>query len=262
MSVPSLRRLLPALLVLSLLAWGNARPAAAETLDEAYARALQDYYAGKYGEAVKVFERILAVPLQHEDLHYNLGCAYFRMGELGRAIYHFEKALTLDPEADDARFNLATARSLAAAKVKDELKKAAPPPLWQRLVTFWQPGTITVVFLVLFWLVCGLLLALRFVQPGALRAGLIAGTALLALLALLAGGTLFGAELYQRRVVQAIVLPDKLEVREGPNRSTKVTFSLHAGFKVRIQAREAGWARLRLNNGLEGWVPEKQLGVL
>ncbi len=247
------------LLVLALL---GATPAAAETLAEAHGRALKDYYAGRYDRAVEGLERILAIPVENADLHYNLGCAYFQLHRLGPAIFHFERALALDPGDEDARFNVDTARAQVAAGVKDEIKGAEGDPWWLRVVGLFSGRTWAILFLALWWGTLGILFGLRFLRPGPLRAGLIAGNSLLALLAVLGALALGGRVYAGSRVRLGVVLPDQMAVREGPDPSTKVSFKLHAGLRVRLQAHANGWTRIRLANGLEGWVPERELGVL
>jgi tetratricopeptide (TPR) repeat protein len=250
-----------ALMIAILLCLGPTS-ARAETIDQAYARAVQDYYAGRYERAVEGLERIATIPLEHEDLHYNLGCAYFRLGRLGPAIYHFERALLLDPGAEDASFNLETTRAQVAASVKDELRGAASEPWWVRVVSALSLHSWTVIFLCLWWASLGLLLLLRFLSPGPARSGLIAGDSLLGLLALIAALILAGRIYLGARVPSGIVLPDQLAVREGPDGGTKVSFTIHAGLRVRLQTKGEGWTRIRLANGLEGWVPEKEIGRL
>jgi tetratricopeptide (TPR) repeat protein len=238
------------------------RAACAETVAEAYSKALKDYYAGRYEAAAQGLERILAVPVDDEDLHYNLGCAYFRLGKLGPAIYQFERALAIDPSAEDARFNLEASRQLVTSRVKDELRGAAVEPFWMRLLSPLRVGVFAILFLVVWWVGFGLLLALRYIQPGPARSGLVAGTALAAVLALCLGGLLAGRVYVTEAVKSGIVLPEMLEVREGPDETTKVSFKIHAGLKVRLIGSDSGWARLRLANGLEGWVPSREVGRL
>ncbi len=236
--------------------------ASAETLDQAYDLALKDYYAGRYEKAVEGFTRILGVPTEHEDLHYNLGCAYYRLDKLGPAIYHFERALTLAPNFEDARFNLKTSRAAMARRVKDELKGATDAPWWVRLVNMLSLQTWSILFLALWWLSLGILLLLRYLNLGPARSGLIAGNCFTGLMTLACGVLLAGRIYLGAGVPVGIVLPDGMKVREGPSSSTKVTFTLHAGHRVRLQAREKGWVRIRLPNGLEGWVPDEQVGAL
>jgi tetratricopeptide (TPR) repeat protein len=249
------------LLIVSLCALSPAR-ASAETVDQAYAAALKHHYAGRYRDAVAGFQRVLAIPVENADLRYNLGCAYFRLGDYGRAVYHFERALQLDPDAEDAAFNLKTVRALLASKVKDELKGALVDPFWMRAVGVMSVGSWGALFLVVWWLTFGILFLLRFIAPGPARSGLVAGNSFVALVALLCGLMLAGRVYHDRRVESAIVLPDTLAVREGPDPSTKTSFRLHAGLKVRVQGREGRWMRIRLPNGLEGWVPTRDVGVL
>lgn len=255
-----MRRFLQAACIL-LLSLGTL-DARAETVDQAYDRALKEYYAGQDKKAVASLERIRAIPLEHGDLHYNLGCAYFRLGKLGPAIFHFERALALDPSSEDAAFNIDTSRSLAALKVKDKIKGADREPLWIKAVGLLSTDSWTATFLALWWATFALILVIRFVHPGPLRAGLVVGNSFLALIMILCASFLLGKVYLDRRVTQGIVLPDRLDVREGPNTTTKSTFKLHAGFKVRLQTRANGWIRIRLPNGLEGWVPKDKIGVL
>jgi len=246
-----------ALLLVSLR--GEAR---AETVDQAYAAAVRSYYAGRYQEAVDGLQRILAIPVESADLHYNLGCAFFKLGELGHAIYHFERALALDPGAEDARFNLETVRALVADKIKDELKGTMREPFWVRAANLMTATGWAVLFLVLWWVTFAVLFLLRFIRPGPARAGLIAANSFVALLALVGGLLLAGRVYHDARVESGIVLPNTLAVREGPDASTKTAFRLHAGLKVRLQGHQGDWTRIRLANGLEGWVPRKQIGAL
>jgi tetratricopeptide (TPR) repeat protein len=233
------------------------------TIDQVYAKALKDYYAGRYQGAIAGLERLLAIPLHHQDLYYNLGCAYYRAGKLGPAIYSFERTLALEPSAEDAQFNLRTARSMAAQKVKDDLQGASDEPWWVRLVNLFTLKTWMVLFLLSWWLVCGIFVLLRYIRPGPSRAALVASNSFMGLIALTCGAML-GLSIYLSEViVTAVVLPDKMAVHEGPGQETKVTFKVHAGLKVRIQEQQAsGWVRIRLANGLEGWVPAQEIGRL
>jgi hypothetical protein len=58
---------------------------------------------------------------------------------------------------------------------------------------------------------------------------------------------------------QATVIAAKLEVREGPGSHRKVMFVVQGGSRVRVVDRGAGWLRIRLPDGLEGWAPQADL---
>jgi uncharacterized protein YgiM (DUF1202 family) len=57
-----------------------------------------------------------------------------------------------------------------------------------------------------------------------------------------------------------VVLPDAASVKEGADTNYRTVFAVHAGLRVRIQERDQGWVRVRLANGLEGWLPETEVG--
>jgi SH3-like domain-containing protein len=59
-----------------------------------------------------------------------------------------------------------------------------------------------------------------------------------------------------------VVLPDKVAVKEGADPNYRTSFEVHAGLKVRLYDQEHDWVRIRLANGLEGWVREEAVGRL
>ncbi|HSZ84244.1 MAG TPA: SH3 domain-containing protein, partial [Polyangia bacterium] len=85
--------------------------------------------------------------------------------------------------------------------------------------------------------------------------------AILAVTTLLAGGALAGRAVLGR-VPFGVVLPDALAVKEGADVNYKTGFQIHAGLRVRLLERDEDWLRIRLANGLEGWVRAKEIGRL
>jgi SH3-like domain-containing protein len=93
------------------------------------------------------------------------------------------------------------------------------------------------------------------------RGPLGAGAAILGAVALLAGVLLAGRA-YLDRVPFGVVLPDALAVKEGADANYKTSFQVHAGLRVRLLDRDQDWLRIRLANGLEGWVRGQDVGRL
>jgi len=258
---PRTRRTIVDAMVASWAVLAIISPAWGETIDQAYRRALTDLVEGRYAKAAEGLERVAAVPTRHEDVYYNLGCAYFRLGKLGLAIYNFERSLVLDAGGDDARFNLAAARNVVSTRVKDVLKGVPNETFWGALVSTTSTRGWWVALLVAWWIFFALLLVVRRLDSGPARSGLIAATALVALVTLGAGGLLAGS-LHRQRAKVGIVLPDRLPARQGPSSGARETFKLHAGLRATVQAEASGWLRIRLANGLEGWVERRDLGLL
>ncbi|MCA9666359.1 MAG: tetratricopeptide repeat protein [Myxococcales bacterium] len=257
----AMMRGLAALVVLVALLLVPAGAARAETVAEAYKKAIAQFQKGKYQAAVDELEKIAAIPTRHEDVYYNLGNAYFRLNKLGKAIYNYERSLQV-AEREDARYNLETARALAQSRTEDVLKGAEREAFWVRAVTALRARPWALLFGVCWWLFFGLLLLARRRGGGALRAAIIAGAVLFGVASGLFGTLLAGRVYVDNRVQHAIVLPDSASVRELPNSSARKSFTVHAGLKVRTIAADSGWLRVRLANGLEGWLPKRQLGRL
>jgi tetratricopeptide (TPR) repeat protein len=246
------------LLALALLVWPAA--AGAQAIDQAWKRGTDAALRGDYDTALAAYTELDRQGIVSADLFYNLGVAHYRKGDLGRAIWSFERAVALDPDAEDARFNLTQARKLAARRATDKLEGSERDPLWIRAVTALTTSTQTWMFLVLY-LGCFALLFIRRRAAEDHRAPLGAAAALLGVGAVVMGLMLFGRATLDR-LPFGIVLPDKVAVKEGADPNYRTSFDVHAGLKVRLFDREHDWVRVRLANGLEGWVREEAVGRL
>jgi SH3-like domain-containing protein len=67
---------------------------------------------------------------------------------------------------------------------------------------------------------------------------------------------------FLERVELGVVLPDRLQMREGTDERAAERAEIHAGLRVEILDREDGWMRIELANGHEGWVPADAIGAL
>jgi tetratricopeptide (TPR) repeat protein len=247
-----------ALLVLTLLL--VARPARADLIDEVWRRGNDAYFRGDYPAALAAYEQIDRQGLLSAELYYNLGVVYFRQGQLGRAVWSFERAVSLAPEDEDAKFNLAQARKLAERRVRDRLEGAERDPVWIRVVTFLTASEQTWLFLTLY-LACFVLLFWRRRAREGSRDALGASAALVGFAAAVAGLMLLGRVTLDR-LPFGVVLPDSVAVKEGADPNYRSTFAVHAGLRVRLLERDQDWVRIRLSNGLEGWVRDQDVGRL
>jgi tetratricopeptide (TPR) repeat protein len=237
-----------------------ASAARADLIDEAWRRGNDAYFRGDYPAAVAAYEQLDRQGVVSRDLYYNLGVAYFRQGSLGRAVWSFERAVDLDPEDEDARFNLVQTRKLAERRVHDKIEGAERDPVWIRAVTFFTASQQTWIFLLLY-LGCFTLLFLWRRARDASRAVLGAGAALVGVAAALIGVLLAGRAVLDR-LPFGVVLPDVVAVKEGADPNYRTSFSVHAGLRVRLLERDQDWLRIRLANGLEGWVRDQDVGSL
>jgi tetratricopeptide (TPR) repeat protein len=244
-------------LVAALLVSGGAR---ADRLDEAWRRGNEAYLHGDYRAAIAAYEELERQGVVSGDLAFNRGDAYFRKGDLGRAIWAFERAAALDPGDDDARYNLDQARKLAARQARDKIEGEDREPAWIRIVTALGPSTETWLFVALYLgFFAALVLALQ--APDEARPVRGAAAAVLGVGALLAGALLFGRA-HLDKLPFGIVLPDAVAVKEGADVNYRTSFDVHAGLRVRVMDQDQDWLRIRLANGLEGWVRAPDVGRL
>jgi tetratricopeptide (TPR) repeat protein len=246
-----------------------AGPARADVVDEAFARGNAAAEAGDLAAAVAAYdeaERLL--PGRSALLSYNLGTAYAQLGELGKATYHLRRALQAQAQASE---DVATAaqRNLGIVRQRVEVAAAANGAQIDRPET-WRDALLAAVGTPGFgWLAlaAGWLALLVWLLRGRLggRApGGVVGSIIGVLVAiyLVVGGLHGYAVRAESEAPQAIALADKLEVRDGPGSHRKALFTVQGGSRVRIVDRGAGWLRIRLPDGLEGWAPQGSLGEL
>ena len=254
------RRALKTGLLAALRLLGLARAAHADLLDEAWKRGNDAYFKGDFAAAIAAYEQLDRQDVVARDLYYNLGVAHFRQGNLGRAIWSFERALGVDDDDEDARFNLAQARKLAERRVLDKIENAERESLWIRVVSVVNASVATWLFVALY-LGCFALLFWRRRAAEDSRVALTAGAAILGTGALLAGLLLLG-HMRLDRIPFGVVLPDTVAVKEGADSAYRTSFEVHAGLRVRMLDRDQDWVRVRLANGLEGWLHSEDVGRL
>lgn len=216
------------------------------------------HYREQYGEAQKLYERLLERGYGGPDVLFNLGTAYLAEGKLGEAVLYLERARRAGGRSEDIEANLAVARSRQLDQV---VGSHADEPFLQRLAAATPEPLVSWAFLSSWCGGLGLLFASRFFRPG--RRALPVAVGSLALLAALLLGGLVAAHAYVARTVhEAVVLADSLKVRELPKDGGKVSFEVHAGLKVRLIEDSGRFVKIRLPNGLEGWTEKEGVAAL
>jgi len=91
-------------------------------------------HRGECREAIKSFDRAIALNPSSAMLHMNRGSAFLYLGELHEALEEFNKAVTLDPAYPELLLNRAQARSGLGdwkGAVQDfEVALSLAPPTW------------------------------------------------------------------------------------------------------------------------------------
>ncbi len=212
-------------------------PAGAEAFVK---QAEQAYLARDFATAEKWYAAAINTGAESADLEYDFGTAAAQADDLGQAVLHLERALKLSPWDADARENLSRIREKRVDKVVGQ--DLGDNPL-QRLLHGLPVAWLSWAFATL-WVLGFLLLALRRARGLAVAA---------AVIALCCGGLAWAADRADAipfGVVTAKVAP----VRAGPDPKLPTSFEIHEGLKVVLEEHEGGYVRVRLANGLEGWI--------
>ncbi len=232
-------------------------PAAAESQSSAgaatlFADANTAYLSGDLPRAVAAYEGLVSEGVVSPELETNLGAACLRQGKRGLAALHLERALFLDPGDDDARADMLEVRRGNVDRLEGESEEGGTETLSRVLSPL--PGGASAALLIIAWTVGWVLLGARMFRP-AERSLLFSAILSFAVALLAASLTLASAVGHDLALKRAVVVAASVPAREGPNDRSISHFEVHEGTTVRVEDEEGGFRRVKLANGLAGWVP-------
>ena len=133
----------------------------AQSAEELFQKANEQYKLEQYEEAVKTYEQIEALNLTSSELYYNIGNCYYKQNKIAAAIYNYEKALLIDPLNEDAENNLVFARRSTIDNI-EELPKSVMQKLDEAIVEKFSYDEWAIASVILSILACGLFLLFYF----------------------------------------------------------------------------------------------------
>ena len=227
-----------------------------------FGQANKNYLEGRYDQAVAGYLKLKEAGIEHPDLYYNLADAYYRSGQKGWAVLYFEKSLGLDPGDEAARFNLALVQKELVDRVVMHEGSAMGEPLWHDFIRRLSPGWLTGLFVFFYFLTFSILLARRAIRLQPLHPLLFWINVPILSLALILG-LMLGSRIYlQKQVHHAVVIAPVVKLLEGPQPTAKVLMEVHEGLKVRLLSEVSDYHRVRLANGVEGFVQLSQVSEI
>lgn len=210
------------------------------------------YLSGEIGRAISAWEALASEGVLSPELETNLGAGYLRQGKRGLAALHFERALFLDPGDDDARADLVEVRRGNVDKLEGDAEDGGTETVVRLLSPL--PGTVAALALVAAWGAAWILLGVRVLAAGP-RWTAFASVGCFALAAVAALVTWGAATARHLALQRAVVVSPSAPAREGPGEKNASRFEIHEGTTVRVEDEEGGFRRVKLANGLTGWVP-------
>ncbi|MGM0596398.1 MAG: tetratricopeptide repeat protein [Myxococcota bacterium] len=215
-----------------------------------------------YVKAVELFKILVSRGVEHEDLYYNLGNAYYKINKAGYAVFYYEKALQIDPDHPDALYNLNLTKKLISSQNKDLVVSFDETSLWVKIINWFHINTLYLAFAI-FWIsFFALLIFLYFKKKDVIKAALVTLTIIIGLVAIVFGVLLLGRQNYESSNEFGIILPDEVSVKEAPQKASNEFFKVHAGLKVEVETSDKSWIKIKLPNGMEGWVETSKVGRL
>ncbi len=108
-----MKRLLWILLLASVAAWAEGPPPG--SLEDRLKSAYEALEAGRYPEAIALFEDVAALDWRNFRAHFGLGLAYYRSGALKEALFEFRQLTKLYPKRFEGWYNL----GITQARLRD-----------------------------------------------------------------------------------------------------------------------------------------------
>lgn len=209
------------------------------------------YLSGDYTGARAAYQSAEQTGFAAGALFHNMGNAYYRLDEIGQAIRYYHRTLRLMPDDPRVRHNL----QIAQTRIVDRFS-AVPEPVWQR---YWKAlvsgiGASGFFFSGLFfYLTAAVLFAYRFLSgvpnEWLRRARAITtGAGIVLLVAAFAASLSAGIER------EAVILHDQATVFETPVADAEPVIDVHEGLVVEILDTQATRSKIRLPNGVTGWI--------
>lgn len=222
-------------------------------LPGAWTQAEQAFRKGAYTEAAAQYEQLRKEGYAAAELYHNLGLCYARSAQWGRAVLAFERGLSLDPGSAPLRENL----QLAKQELQDQIEGFEEYALIERLRNpqkLAASGAWGYAAVLAFWLALLTWLSRNWISRAIVQRMSFPFSVTLAAL----GGILLLIALYARKQETdwrwAIVMSLEVTVHQAPDARSPEKRLVHEGVKVYIQEILDPWAKIRLENGDEGWV--------
>jgi len=221
-----------------------------------FEKANNHYSAEEYSAAIEIYEDIIK-NFDHEDIYYNLGNSYFRVGDIGNSIWSYEKALELSPRDADINFNIKYLRSMVRDKIlpPDDMYLIS---LYKSVMLRFSLHDILLMlgFTILF---ISIKYSINYFSDILKGFNVIINYLALTLIVIFCWMTLDKywdvSDKYH-----GIITASAVDVRSSPlDRGENIVFRIHEGTKAEIHNLQSGWIEIMLLDGKKGWILSKDI---
>lgn len=202
------------------------------------------FRAGKFANALSVYEAELKNRPNDPYIYYNIGNCYFKMGSVGLAVANYYRAFKLDPRDSDIRHNL----DLAMRAGGGRLVPAGVPQALHQVFFCLSLDELKGLSYVLFWLFCVVFGTWLLVRKGK------QAVIICAVLCVCSAGWMFWRSSLESEVLAVVATP-MAEVRSGPGTNFPPSATIAQGHLVVVEDEKDNWYEVVIKaQGLKGWV--------
>ncbi|MDH3200001.1 MAG: tetratricopeptide repeat protein [Myxococcales bacterium] len=233
----------------------------ASKLEDIFAAANLAASRGNHGTAIARYQELVAAGVHDPDVYFNLGTSLAQSGDYPRAIFNFERALTLRPGDGKASENLRNAeraleetRAEAEGEASIQRSSSISDALYSRFTENGLAYALLVANLAFFGVLAWAWA--RRSRGRGLYTVLVSSAVVLVFSALglaVKSGVL-------RDGPRAVVLEDRVTLREGPDPRARVRGEARGGDRAELVDQDRDFVKMRVIGGPEGWAPTTALG--
>lgn len=234
------------------------------TVQDVFEAANTAAFQGKFGEAISGYAELVDAGIHDADVYFNLATVLAQAGDYPLAILYYERALSLRPGDADAAANLAAAEeALENARVEAEGEAMIHRSREVGEAAFQRFSKDTLAYILLFanlLFFVGLTLFWFSRRRPRWLMSMVASSAVL--LAVSALGLAIKAGSF-RQGSRAVVLEDRVVLREGPDPRARIRGEARGGDRGEILASADGeFVKLQVTGGPVGWAKADQVGTV
>lgn len=216
------------------------------------------YNTGDYEKSIKIYHTIINKNYYSAELYFNLANAYYKTNDIPNSIYYYEKALKLDSNDVDIIHNLNIVNKLKI-DVIDQFPKSFYEIFANSLIILpmrynaYLTVGLSLFFFIFF--VCYYFQVQLHKKRIYFRVSLVC-------LALSAFMFIITNMQYKKSLVRHGIIFQNAQLKNEPNFKSNEILQLNEGTKVKIIERLDEWAKIRLDNGVEGWLISTNFKVI
>ena len=228
----------------------------AQDVNSIFEQASLSYEQNEYAQALIFYNEIQDLGLYSSDLYYNIGNCYYKLQQNAEAILYYEKALKLNPNDEDALFNL----KLVQLQLVDKL--AEVPQVFylkwaesiKNMLTIDQWAKFGLIFLYLF---CCLFIMFLFIKTYNLKKK----SFTVSMFSLLVAVSSLSLAYYSNNTlkVEAVLIQANSYIKSAPSNMSEDLFILHEGTKVQVLEVFNDWTKIKLSDGMIGWLENQAI---